>query len=330
MLRSARTSCLAGSLALAAAAGAALPGAVACNACDLYYQPVVWAAQVSPVEADLFAVAAAQGVVVAVGAGGAIARQAGEAAWTAPASATDASLRGVAFTRDETVVAVGDGGVVVRSTDAGETWAVIDAGVTDDLVGVTCSEEGTCVAVGDGVLRLSTDAGASWGQPAEVPAELGDLRAVAFDPSVPNAFIAVGLDGAVVLSEDGQTWTAMPGASADFQALATHAGRWVLAGADGAVFLLIDGEFVDESQFDTTTITGITRDGEWLVREDGVVISGSPFWYAETAVRTEEELPPLRAVTPIGDEAIIVGDGGLIGRARISDELECDRRFAAR
>ncbi|WP_434426028.1 WD40/YVTN/BNR-like repeat-containing protein [Nannocystis pusilla] len=200
MLRSARTSCLAGSLALAAAAGAALPGAVACSACDLYYQPIVWDAQASPVKADLFAVAAAQGLVVAVGEGGSIARQAGEAAWTAPASPTDASLRGVAFTRDETVVAVGDGGAVVRSTDAGETWAVIDAGVTDDLAGVTCSDVGTCVAVGDGVLRLSTDAGASWAPPAEVPAELGALRTVAFDPTVFQAFIAVGLAGAVVLS----------------------------------------------------------------------------------------------------------------------------------
>lgn len=330
MLRSVRTSCLASSLALAAAAGAALPGGVACNSCDLYYQPVVWDAQTSPVKADLFAVAAAQGVVVAVGQGGAIARQAGEAAWTAPASGTDASLRGVAFTRDETVVAVGDGGAVVRSTDAGETWAAIDAGVTDDLAGVACSTAGTCVAVGDGVLRLSTDAGATWAAPAEVPAELGALRAVGFDPGVPHAFVAVGLAGAVLLSEDGQTWTAMPGASADFDAVAPYAGRWVLAGADGAVFLIIDGEFVDESQYESATITGLTREGEWLVREDGVVISGFPFWYDETTVRLEEELPPVRAVAAVGDAVVVVGDGGLIGRARVSDESECDRRFAGR
>ncbi|WP_434426025.1 hypothetical protein [Nannocystis pusilla] len=122
----------------------------------------------------------------------------------------------------------------------------------------------------------------------------------------------------------------MPGASADFHAVAPYAGRWVLAGADGAVFLIIDGEFIDESQYDPQTITGITRGGEWLVREDGVVISGFPFWYDETTVRIEEELPPLRAVAALGDEVIVVGDGGLIGRARISEEHECDRRFAAR
>ncbi|PCC68500.1 Uncharacterized protein SAMN02745121_05202 [Nannocystis exedens] len=325
MLRSARTSCLAGSLALAAAAGAALPGAVACNRCDSYYKPIVWEPEESPVEADLFAVATAQGVVVAVGEGGAIARQAGGGAWTAQASETDASLRGVDFTRGETVVAVGDGGVIVRSTDAGQTWTVIDAGVTDDLAGVACSEVGTCVAVGDGVLLLSTDAGASWAPPTDAPPELGALRAVAHEPHVIDTFIAVGLAGAVVLSEDGQTWRAVPGASADFHAIALYASDWVLGGADGAMFFLINGVYIDETQFDPATITGITRGGEWLVREDGVLIGGYPLWSDGAGERTEEALPPLRAVVAVGDEALAVGDGGLIGRARVAEEFECDR-----
>lgn len=326
MPRSSRSSRLLASFALAAAAGAALPGAIACNPCDLYYQPIAWRAEAVPVDADLFAVAVAEGVVVAVGEGGAIARQAGEAAWTAPASATEAALRGVEFAAAEVVLAVGDGGVVVRSVDAGETWAVVDAGVTDDLAAVGCDDAGTCVAAGDGVLRVSTDAGASWAPPASAPAELGALRAVGVDTGF-DEFVAVGLAGAVVISPDGQTWTAVPGASADFHAVGLTGSDWALGGADGALIILANGVFIDDSQFDRATITGLTREGVWMVRADGVVVHGYPAWAEDDGVRTEEVLPPLRAVVAIGDEAVVVGDDGLVGRARLAEARECDRRY---
>ncbi|WAS91104.1 WD40/YVTN/BNR-like repeat-containing protein [Nannocystis punicea] len=315
----------AGSLALAAVVGAALPGATACTPCDLYYRPIEWREEESPVEVDLFAVAAATDVVVAVGEGGAIVRQAGGAVWTAQASETDASLRGVDFAGDEVVVAVGDGGVVVRSADAGATWAVIDAGVAVDLAGVRC-DAGTCVAVGDETLLVSTDAGASWAPPASAPVELGALRAVEVDRRASAPFVAAGLEGAVLVSDDGQTWTAVPGASADFHAIARSSSDWALGGADGALFVLVNGVFVDKSQFDPPTITGMTREVEWLVRADGVLIGGEPAW-VEQSVRTEEVLPAMHAVVAVGEEAVVVGAGGLVGRAKISDERECDRRF---
>lgn len=326
MPRSPRSSRLLASFALAAAAGAALPGALACNRCDLYYLPIEWQAEEVPVDADLFAVAVAKGVTVAVGDGGAIVRQAGEAAWTAPASATDAALRGVEFASAEVVIAVGDGGVVVRSVDAGETWAVVDAGVTDDLAAIGCHEEGTCVAAGDGVLLVSTDAGASWAPPASAPAELGALRAVGVNSGY-DEFVAVGLAGAVVVSPDGQTWTAVPGASADFHAVGLTASDWALGGADGALIILTNGEFIDRSQFDRANITGLTREGVWMVRADGVVVHGYPAWAeGDGVVATEEELPPLHAVVAIGDEAVVVGDAGTVGRVRLADERECDLR----
>ena len=325
MPRAPRSSRLLVSFALAASAGAALPGALACNRCDLYYLPVEWHAEEVPVEADLLAVAAAEGVVVAVGEGGAIVRQAGEAAWTAPASPTGAALRAVEFATPEVVIAVGDGGVVVRSVDAGATWAAVDAGVTDDLAAVGCHEAGTCVAAGDGVLRVSTDAGASWSTPASAPAELGALRAVGVNDGY-DEFVAVGLAGAIVISPDGQTWTAVPGASADFHAVGLTGSDWALGGADGALSILANGVLIDESQFDRATITGLTREGRWMVRADGVVVHGYPAWGEDGGVATEEGLPPLRAVVAIGEEALAVGDDGTVGRARLAEERECDLR----
>jgi hypothetical protein len=118
----------------------------------------------------------------------------------------------------------------------------------------------------------------------------------------------------------------VPGASTDFLAIGPHASDWALGGADGALLVLTNGVFVDFSQFDRATITGIAREAEWLVREDGVLVGGTPAWREEDGVRTEEALPPLRAVVAIGDEAVAVGDDGAIGRARFADQRECDLR----
>jgi hypothetical protein len=41
-------------------------------------------------------------------------------------------------------------------------------------------------------------------------------------------------------------------------------------------------------------------------------------------------MPTARAGGAACDEAIMVGDGGLIGRARISDAFECDTRITSR
>ncbi|MCY1014069.1 hypothetical protein OV079_52845 [Nannocystis pusilla] len=108
--------------------------------------------------------------------------------------------------------------------------------------------------------------------------------------------------------------------------VASTASDWALGGADEALFILTNGVFIDESQFDRATITGLTREGRWMVRADGVVVYGHPAWTDET-VRTEEELPPLHAVAAVGDEAVVVGDGGLVGRAREAEAWECDRRY---
>lgn len=313
-------------LALASAAAGALSGTTACSRCDLYYRPVELTVAESPVEADLFAVTAAKGVALAVGDGGAIVRQANDGEWTAQASGATVALRGVDFAGPEVAVAVGDDGMIVRSLDAGASWSAVDAGIAVDLAGVRCDDEGTCVAVGDDTLLVSDDAGETWAPPASAPAEIGALRAVEIDARTLKPFIAVGLAGAILVSADAQTWTALPGASADFHAVALDGSDWVVGGAEGALFIVINDSLLDESQFAEAMITGVARGAEWMVREDGALVSGQPAWREEPSVINDDAGRPLHAVVAVGDEALVVGADGFIARGRVADERECDLR----
>ncbi|MBZ5711891.1 WD40/YVTN/BNR-like repeat-containing protein [Nannocystis pusilla] len=309
-------------LALASGAAAALPGSTACSRCDLYYYPLELSLEESPVDVDLFAVAAAKEVALAVGESGTILRRF-DSAWTAQTSGTEAALRGVEVTGSGVALAVGDGGTILRSADAGVTWAAVDAGVTAGLAAVRCRKDGTCVAVGDDTLLVSLDVGATWATPGAAPPEPGALRAVAIDPWAYHSFIAVGLAGTVVISDDGRTWTSVPGSTADYAAVTGSGSDWALAGAGGALFILVNGEFFDESLFDDAAVTGMSRDGQWMVRDDGSLRHGEPLWQEGANVLDDAARRPLFAVAAIGDQAIVVGAGGLVGRARVADGMEC-------
>jgi hypothetical protein len=318
----ARDRALALTLALASGAAAALPGSTACSRCDLYYHPLELSLEESPVDVDLFAVAAAKEVALAVGDGGTILRRI-DGVWTAQASGTEAALRGVDVTGSGVALAVGDGGTILRSADAGVTWSAVDAGVTAGLAAVRCRKDGTCVAVGDDTLLVSLDAGATWATPGDAPPEPGALRAVGIDAWTSHSFIAVGLAGAIVISDDGRTWTGVPGSTTDYAAVTGSGSDWALAGPGGALFVLVNGEFIDNSLFEDAAVTGMSRDGRWMVRDDGSLRHGEPLWQEEANVLDDAAGRPLFAVASIGDEAIVVGADGLVGRGRVADEMEC-------
>src|SRR5690606_17372469 len=61
---------------------------------------------------------------------------------------------------DELVV--GDGGQILRLASGSGEWTLVDAGITDDLLGLAADEQGAALAItGDRVLH-SSDAGQTW------------------------------------------------------------------------------------------------------------------------------------------------------------------------
>jgi len=117
-------------------------------------------------------------------------------------------LRGVTF-GNNTFVAVGYTGKIIRSTNDGSSWDNVTAVNSDNLYGVTFGN-GTFVAVGQsGTIIKSTNNGASWSSSSSGGKT---LNGVTFGN---NIFMAVGEDGRIVKStadgvtstDDGSNWS---------------------------------------------------------------------------------------------------------------------------
>src|SRR5580658_487807 len=65
--------------------------------------------------------------------------------------------------RTESMIAVGDAGTIVRTTDGGATWVQISSGTNAALTGVSFADGSTGIAVGSaGAILRTTDAGLTW------------------------------------------------------------------------------------------------------------------------------------------------------------------------
>ena len=82
--------------------------------------------------------------------------------WNALTSGTTKALYDVYFFNDAEGVAVGDGGLILRTTDGGTNWATVASGVRDGLHSVSFSgADGICGGLSQDIL-YSSDSGASW------------------------------------------------------------------------------------------------------------------------------------------------------------------------
>jgi hypothetical protein len=261
--------------------------------------------------------------------------------WTQSLSATDATLRGIAY-GISAYVAVGDGGTIVSSTD-GMSWVRREAGTANGLRAITYGGD-LFVAVGDGGIVLVSRNGESW-----EAATAGHLRlnAVAFG----NArFLAVGEKGAVFSSADGRAWTECDSGVSDsslraisFAENPSHIPKFVIVGdrstmlstPDGGVFhnygtgtycgafpTAIDLEGVvgmpapagsDASMFVALGEAGFITS----VAEDGIADLGYEYWNPFLPVNA----PSARRWRAIAgdyprDEFVLVGDGGAVSTGK--------------
>jgi photosystem II stability/assembly factor-like uncharacterized protein len=154
-----------------------------------------WAALPVETHADLWSVrfvsqqrgwaAGASGVVLSTSDGG--------ATWTKRPTGVTHTLYGLAAAGSSAVVAVGDGGTILRSDD-GDNWSVVQPPTSDVLYGVAAAGAGSYRAVGaNGAVLGSEDAGRSWKQ--FEPLAPVKLAAVAL--ADPRTGIAVGRQGFV-------------------------------------------------------------------------------------------------------------------------------------
>lgn len=125
--------------------------------------------------------------------------------WSAAPKVTSRRLNAVSLRGPARGYAVGDGGVVLATTDAGKTWKRQNSGTRTDLLGVAFPSTMQGYAVGKKGTILSTrNGGGTWNQqPSGVTS---DLLSVSFPTS--RTGYASGRDGVLLTTSDGgRTWT---------------------------------------------------------------------------------------------------------------------------
>ncbi len=124
--------------------------------------------------------------------------------WFSLNSGTTNTLHSVDFLTADYVIAVGDAGTILMTTDAGTNWQSITSGTTQNLNGISIINNSTAVIVGDaGTILRTTDGGMTWQSSSTDVTD--NLVSVSFN-GVDG--IAGGTSQTIIYSTDaGATWT---------------------------------------------------------------------------------------------------------------------------
>jgi len=239
------------------------------------------------------------------------------AAWAAKHSGTAGSLAGVDCTTASLCVAVGDRGVILTSSDAGNTWTTQNSGTTDALTAVSCPTSSQCVVVGDGGMVLtSQDGGATWNSQGSVTNEV----LLAVDCPTTGLCVTVGSGGMVLTSSDGgATWFSQQAGTTDTlqgvdcpsatQCVAVSAQGGVLTSGDGgntwSSWQSGTGDSLNAVECpNTSRCIAVSAQGSILTSDNG----GSN--WSKRHSGTSRSLNAIRCQSP--STCVIVGDGGII------------------
>lgn len=245
--------------------------------------------------------------------------------WASEPSGTVANLYSVAWSSGETWVAVGDGGLILRSTDGGVTWTSIPSPVGDALRGVSFHGDiGVAAGIAGRVAR-TIDGGLHWS--ALTPPTTRNLYAVSMGTSFA---VITGEEGQIFVSpDDGVTWTLhTAGTASNLFGVSVQGSDAVAVGGQGAIVmstnqglgwgLTVVGD-ANTFYYGTSFATGATG---WAV---GASLTGSVVmksilsgfvWSGETApdagTFTGVSFPTLTSGTAVGFGGAIVhtDDGG--------------------
>ena len=73
------------------------------------------------------------------------------------------NLHSVQFVNQTTGYAVGDFGVILKTTDGGTSWSIQSSGISSNLYGLFFTEENTGTAIGgSGTILRTADGGSTW------------------------------------------------------------------------------------------------------------------------------------------------------------------------
>ncbi len=194
-----------------------------------------------------------------------------EVAGTPQSAITARSLNDVAWNGTDTLVAVGDSGVILSSPNGtADAWVDVSvAAVPEPLSGVTWEGINSQFMIVGASSTVLTGDGVNWVQ--EDLSNIAGARNLQDVAWLGNRYIAVGNNGAIVTSNaDGSAWTLQDAgagvANTSFNAVATDNNRIVIVGSNGTILSSLDAvTWVEQAKPLNNDLNDITWDGSQFV-----------------------------------------------------------------
>ena len=190
-----------------------------------------------------------------------------------------------------TMIAVGEQGSILRTTDAGATWTRISSGTAARLSGVSFADANTGIAVGDqGAILRTVDGGSTW-----TPQPSGTtnvLWGVSFTDA--GTGTVVGDAGTILRTTDGgATWSRQSSGTADrLNGVSfTSANTGTIVGANGTILRTVDGGVTWKPQSSGTRnwlygVSFISANTGFVVGDGGVILrttNGGATWTPQSS-----------------------------------------------
>ncbi len=229
-----------------------------------------------------------------------------DAQWYPQESGTKYNLYGVCFVDSLNGWACGDSGIILHTSDGGNTWLTQTSGTSEPLEDVFFWDTSTGWAVGGrGVIVHTDDGGKSWSiQPTPVSEHLYVVQFASLD----NGWVGGAHLTLLGTTDAGTVWTGSSGDSTTGNVYAlfridigrgaftyTGIGTMFFTLDEGAIWEPFSSDIFPYAFFDlwgylNATLPSFTRDFYWMVGEEGHAM-----W-----VIVEEYKPPPRAYGLIG------------------------------
>jgi photosystem II stability/assembly factor-like uncharacterized protein len=211
------------------------------------------------------------------------------ASWAQRKITDGKGLRAVAFSDENRGLAIGEGGLILATADAGKTWQPRESGTTENLTDIQMVGDAGWIAGFDGILLHTADGGKSWAK--QTTGVTLSLEAVYF-LDAQNGW-ATGWAGLVLHTTDGgRKWQVVkiPGASWSLSSIIFRDDKngWI-SGFAGQLFRTKDGGATWEAKTTGYSgwLTSIAFDGAnrgWITTDDGFLMSadGGETWKKQT------------------------------------------------
>ena len=234
--------------------------------------------------------------------------------WVNQTSGTNANLKSVWFKRGTEGWVVGDGGTILRTTDAGQIWTSVSSPVNDDFKEIKFFSDTLGFIVGSGSILRTSNKGATWTQVSQT----GNLTlyAITSSPNV-DTLVAVGSEGLGKYSTDfGLNWSNIPSATAGtLRDVEYFQNAFFAVGDLGSIYA-------------TQILNGWYQIGGSLLGQDirsSNVVDGKMYLYGTTLSTLDQNMNINQAIdfppgvlycvsdNPKADMIMVGGENGIIG-----------------